>query len=147
MWETSFCFSILEFFFQDNKWFNPPWGMKFGDLYSCEVLNIRVFYLSICNSFKSWVTPTILISCCFKMLLLGILKLRNTYILPLGWCIYSVQPFIRFRSECLWWDKYLFCFIRICCFFTVRNHDVLLDYMGTPQWGPYGDIWNKKTWI
>ena len=46
--------------------------------------------------FKSWVTPTILISSCFKMLPLGILRLRNTYILLLDWCIYSVQPFIRF---------------------------------------------------
>ena len=38
--------------------------------------------------------PTILISSCFKMLLLGIFKLRNTYILPPGWCMYLFQPFI-----------------------------------------------------
>ena len=64
------------------------------------------------------------------MQLLGVSKLQNKYILPLGWCIYSFQPFIGF---CLRG----FCFIRICCFFTVRNHDVLLDYVGTTQWGPH----------
>ena len=140
-------FLYFIYFFPDNEWFNPPWGMEFGNLYNCKVLNTYIFHLFICNFFKSWMTPTILISSCFKMLLLGILKLRNTYILPLGWCIYSVQRFIRFCFECLWWGKYSFCFIWICYFFAVRNHDVLLDYMRNPQWGPYGDTWNKKTWI
>ena len=64
------------------------------------------------------------------MQLLGVSKLQNKYILPPGWFIYSFQPFIGF---CLRG----FCFIRICCFFTVRNHDVLLDYVGTTQWGPH----------
>ena len=31
------------------------------------------------------------------------------------------------------------CFIKVCCCFTVRNHDVLLDYIGAPQWEPHGD--------
>lgn len=34
----------------------------------------------------------------------------------------------------------LFCSkIGICCLSTVRNHEVLLDYVGTQQRGPYGD--------
>ena len=74
-------FLYFIYFFPDNEWFNPPWGMEFGNLYNCKVLNTYIFHLFICNFFKSWMTPTILISSCFKMLLLGILKLRNTYIL------------------------------------------------------------------
>ena len=35
------------------------------------------------------------------------------------------------------WGRYLRCFIRICIWLTVKNDDVLLNYMGTPQWGPY----------
>lgn len=30
-----------------------------------------------------------------------------------------------------------FCFIRNCCRFTMRNHKVLLDHVGTPHWGFY----------
>ena len=66
------------------------------------------------------------------MLVLGVLKLRSTYILHPHWCFYSFQPFMGFSFEGMYWDRYLFCFIRIFWDFTVRNHDVLLDYMGTP---------------
>ena len=34
----------------------------------------------------------------------------------------------------------LFCFkMEFCCRFNVRKHEVFLDYMGTPQWGPHED--------
>ena len=29
--------------------------------------------------------------------------------------------------------------MQICCRFTVRKQEVLLNYVGTPQWGPHGD--------
>ena len=57
---------------------------------------ICVFCLSICNFWNLEWLPRILISSCFKMLLLGVSKLRNTYILPPGWCIYSFQPLMDF---------------------------------------------------
>ena len=28
--------------------------------------------------------------------------------------------------------------MRICCRFTVRSKEILLNYVGTPQWGPNG---------
>ena len=93
--------------------------MKFGNLYSCKVLNTHVLFSYLfAIFFKSWVTPTILISSCFKMLPLGILRLRNTYILPLSWCIYSVQPFIRFCfNTCVEVNIHfvLFKFVVSCC--------------------------------
>ena len=98
-----------------------------------------VFCSSICNFWNLEGPPKILISSCFKMLLLGVSKLRTTYILPPGWCIYSFQPFLGFCFESFQWGRYSFCFIRICYCFTVWNHDVLLDYMGTPQWELHGD--------
>ena len=105
------------------------------------------FLLIYLQFLKYWVAPTNLISSCFKMLLLVVLKLRNTYILP-PVCIYSFQPFIGFRFEGLQWGRYSYCFIRICCCFTVRNHGVLLDHMETPQWGPHGDnftlVYNER---
>ena len=64
------------------------------------------------------------------MQLLGVSKLQNKYILP-PWLMYLLV-------SALYWILFKgFCFIRICCCFTVRNHDVLLDYMGTTQWGPH----------
>ena len=48
------------------------------------------------------------------------------------------SPLLDFVLKAFSLDRYSFCFIRICCCFTVRNHDVLLDYMGTPQYGPHG---------
>ena len=97
------------------------------------------FLLIYFQFLKYLVAPTIFISSCFKMLLLVALKLRNKYILPSCWGIYSFQPFIGFCFEDLYWERYSYCFIRICCCFTVRNHGVLLDHMETPQWGPHGD--------
>ena len=92
-----------------------------------------VFLLIYLQFLKSWVTPTILISSCFKMLTLGILKLRNTYVLAPGWRIYSFQPFIGFCFECLWWGKYSFCFIRNCCYFSLWETMTFYWIM----WGPH----------
>ena len=32
-----------------------------------------------------------------------------------------------------------FAYSNLLLFFAVRSHDVLLDYMGTPQWELHGD--------
>ena len=58
--------------------------MKFGNLGNYKVLNTRVFFAYLFAIFEILSNPTILISSCFKMLLLRVLKLRNTYMLPLG---------------------------------------------------------------
>ena len=107
--------------------------MKFSNVGSYKGFKyVCVFCLSIRNFWNIERPPTILISRCFKMLVLGVWKLRSTYILHPHWCFYSFQPFMGFSFEGMYWDRYLFCFIRIFWDFTVRNHDVLLDYMGTP---------------
>ena len=81
---------------------------------------------------------------CFKMQLLGVLKLSNTYILPPGLYMYSFHPFIRvFLNTCrkdIFIFLLLFCFkMRICCRFTARSQEILLNYVGTPQCGANGD--------
>ena len=59
--------------------------MKFGNLGSCKALNTYVFFAYLFAIFKILSdTHTILISSCFEMLLLRVLKLRNTYNLPPG---------------------------------------------------------------
>ena len=59
--------------------------MKFSNLGSYKVLNTYVFFAYLFAIFKILSDPhIILISSCFKMLLLRVLKLRNTYNLPPG---------------------------------------------------------------
>ena len=54
--------------------------MKFGNLGSYKALNTYVFFAYLFAIFKILSdTHTILISSCFEMLLLRVLKLRNTY--------------------------------------------------------------------
>ena len=113
--------------------------MKFTNLGSYKVWNTYVFFPYLFAIFEILSDyPEVWFLVVFKMLLLGVPKVRNTYILPLGWCIYSFQPFIGNYFEGFLWGRYLFCFIRIYCCFTVRYHDVLLDYMGTPIGDPIG---------
>ena len=57
--------------------------MKCGNLGRYKVLNTHVFFAYLFAIFEI-VTPTILIPSCFKMPPLGMLKLRNTYVLPPG---------------------------------------------------------------
>ena len=86
---------------------------------SCKVLNTHVFCLSICNFWNLEWLPRILISSCFKILLLGLSKVRNTSILPPGWCIYSFQPFIGF-------------FLKTCS--EVDTHFVLFEFAVVLLW-------------
>ena len=54
--------------------------MKFGNLGSYKALNTYVFFAYLFAIFKILSdTHAILISSCFEMLLLRVLKLRNTY--------------------------------------------------------------------
>ena len=59
--------------------------MKSGNLGSYKALNTYVFFAYLFAIFKILSdTHTILVSSCFEMLLLRVLKLRNTYNLPPG---------------------------------------------------------------
>ena len=74
--------------------------VKLGNLSSYKTLNTQLFFAYLLALLKSWVTSPIVISTCFKMLLLGVLKVQTAYILPPGWIIYSFLLIIRF-FECL----------------------------------------------
>ena len=71
--------------------------MKFNNLGSHKVINSYVLsaYLFVIFEILSD-PPTILISVCFNMLLLGVLKLQNTYILPLVDVSISFTPLLDF---------------------------------------------------
>ena len=61
--------------------------------------------------------------------------IRFTLLLGFSWILLERYIFIFL----------LFCFkMRICCRFTVRKQEVLLSYVGTPQWGSHGD---NFTWV
>ena len=120
------------------SFFNPHRVVKsYQNSAILAVIKLKIHMFFACGS-------ATLISNCFKMLLLGVLKLRNTYIYPL------VDVSIRFRPLL---DSFLnaysevsihFALFEFCCCFTVRKHDVLLDYMRTPQWGPMEITWFKS---
>ena len=143
MWENALLFLYLDILFPDNNWFNPPWGWY---LWNSAIFILVKFQMLMCfllnylQFLKSSVTPTILISSCFKILLSGKLKLRNTYILPPRWCIYLFPPFIVFYFECLCWGKYSFLFcsnllLLFCCEKPGRFIGLYRDpTMRTPSW-------------
>ena len=82
--ETPFSFSVLELF---TAMIRTPMGlvfMKFGNLSGYKILNTQVFFCLFISTFEILSNPRILICSCFKILLLGVLKLRNAYILPPG---------------------------------------------------------------
>ena len=54
--------------------------MKLGNLNSYKFLNSQLFS----STFEILSNPVIVIDSCFKMQVLGLLKLRNAYILPPG---------------------------------------------------------------
>ena len=93
-------FSILGLF-AVNKWIELPWGW-----YLCYWASLKkikyasIFYLYI-STFEILSIPPIVICSYFKMQFLGVLKLRNAYILPPGWCICSFHPFSRFFLKLL----------------------------------------------
>ena len=89
VWETPFCFTVLDLFLQINDLTPPPVLVlvfkKFSILGSYEVLNTNVFFAYLFATFEILkLVPRILIPSCFKRLLLGVSKVQNTYILPPG---------------------------------------------------------------
>ena len=114
--------------------------MKLSNL-SYKILNTGVFCLFI-STFEILSNLPIIICSCFKMLLLGVLKIQNAYIYPLVDVSIHFTHLLGFLlnacSKIYIHFNLLFCFkMRICCCFTVRNYEVLLGYVGTPQRGSH----------
>ena len=144
MWETPFCFSISELLQRINALTSMGLVlMEFSNLSIYKTLNTQVVFAYLLELFKSWVTlqfwfvvvlksskeflryemhilyPLVDVSICFTHLLDCILNACSKFCTHFALLIY-------FK---MW----------ICCCFTIRNHEALLHYVGTPQWGPQWD--------
>ena len=126
----------------------PPVGlviMKLGNLSSYKFLNSQLCFAYLLTLLNSWVPPLPfppgVICSCFNMQLLGVLKLIFYLLVDMSirfTVLLGVFGILVERYILLFFS--LFCFkMRICCRFTVRKQEVLLNYVGTPQWGPHGD--------
>ena len=94
------------------------------------------FLLIYLQFLKSWGATQNFDFQLFQNVTLRSFKATN-YVYFTPWLMYLFVSALSFES--FQWGRYSFCFIRICYCFTVWNHDVLLDYMGTPQWELHGD--------
>ena len=85
-----------------------------------------------------------MICSCFQMQLLGVLKLKNAYILPPGWYMYSCHPFNRvFLNTCRKvYIHFFYYFVLRCEFVVVLLWESKKFYW--IMWGPHnGDPWGE----
>lgn len=81
------------------------------------------------------------------MLFLGVLKQWTVYVLIFYTVVDVCMPFIPLLVSVLNASSnlyvhvaLLYCFkMRVWFRFTVEKHEILLDHMGTPKWGPHKD--------
>ena len=126
--------------------------VKLGNLSSYKTLNTLLFFAYLLLLLKFWATSPIVISTCFKMLLLGVLKgykLRIFYrLVELSIRFSSLLGFLNACSKVYIHFVLWFYFkMQIYCRLIVINHEDLLDYVGTLQLRPMGITWLKYTQV